>query len=223
MKKIIFVLLMILPVSGYSFGYATLPEQILQEITALDQLSQQVNMVQQQLQMVQNQARNLQGLPMQMWPNVSSQLQTLFNLVGQAQGLSYSSQNLAAQVQQQYGDPGSTLPNYENSLQQWTRNLNSQVASTLQQYGMQAQNFQTEQGTLQALENASQSSTGRLQALQAGNAIAGMQVNQLQLLRQTMMSGNQAMLNAIANKSNQNQQDRNAVKDWLATPPSHGW
>lgn len=202
---------------------ATLPEQIVQEATNANQLTQQITMVSQQLQMLRNQALNLQNLPTQFWPNVSGQLQNLIGLVSQAQGLSYASQNTAAQVQQMYGNTGAVPQNYESTLQQWTANTNSQIASTLQQYGMQAQNFQSEQGALQSLENASQTSTGRLQALQVGNQIAGMQVNQMQQLRQTIMSGNQVMMNAIGNKVNQEQQDRNIQDQFLATPPSYGW
>ncbi len=222
------ILSLTLPLSAMAGGGgailgATLPEQIVQEATNVNQLTQQITMVSQQLQMLRNQALNLQNLPAQLWPNVSGQLQNLIGLVSQAQGLNYAAQNTAAQVQQMYGNTGTVPPNYQSTLQRWTTNTNSQIASTLQQYGMQAQNFQSEQAALQSLENASQTSTGRLQALQAGNQIAGMQVNQMQQLRQTIMSGNQVMMNAIGNKANQEQQDRNVQNQFLATPPSYGW
>ncbi|MHB1098021.1 MAG: P-type conjugative transfer protein TrbJ [Burkholderiales bacterium] len=233
MKKTLIVatiLSLTLPLSAMAGGGgvpapagATLPEQIVQEATNVNQLTQQITMTSQQLQMLRNQALNLQSLPSQLWPNVSGQLQNLIGLVNQAQGLNYAAQNTAAQVQQIYGNTGTVPPNYESTLQQWTANTNSQIASTLQQYGMQAQNFQSEQASLQSLENASQTSTGRMQALQAGNQIAGMQVNQMQQLRQTIMSGNQVMMNAIGNKANQAQQDRNVQNQFLATPPSYGW
>ncbi len=222
------ILSLTLPLSAMAGGGgailgATLPEQIIQEATNVNQLTQQITMVSQQLQMLRNQALNLQNLPARLWPNVSGQLQNLIGLVSQAQGLSYAAQNTAAQVQQVYGNTGTVPPNYQSTLQQWTTNINSQIASTLQQYGMQAQNFQSEQAALQSLENASQTSTGRLQALQAGNQITGMLVNQMQQLRQTIMSGNQVMMNAIGNKANQEQQDRNVQNQFLATPPSYGW
>jgi P-type conjugative transfer protein TrbJ len=132
-------------------------------------------------------------------------------------------QDVAAQVQQQYGDTSSVMPNYEQNLQQWTTDTNSQVSSVLQQYGLQASNFQSEQDALQSIQNASQSATGRLQALQAGNQIAGMGINQVQLLRQTVMAGNQAMLQIQANKANADQQDRNVKDKFINSQPHYGW
>lgn len=204
-------------------GDAQFLEQVVQEVTDLSQLVQQFQMVQQQIQMLQNQARNLQGISTQMWPSVSGQLTQLGSLMGQAQGLNMQAQDVAAQVQTMYGDTSAVMPNYEQSLQQWTTDTNSQVASVLQQYGLQASNFQSEQDALQSVQNASQSATGRLQALQAGNQIAGMAINQTQLLRQSIMSGNQAMLQIQANKANADQQDRNARNKFINSQPHYGW
>ncbi|MGO9445706.1 MAG: P-type conjugative transfer protein TrbJ [Thiobacillaceae bacterium] len=194
---------------------ASLPEQIVQEGTLINQLTQTITQTSQQLQMLVNQIKNLQSLPTQLWPNISSQIAQLINIAGQAQGLTYASMNTASQVQMQYGNASARLPNYSQSLQQWTTNLNSQVASILRQYGFEANNFSTEQSALQGIQNASQSAVGRLQVLQAGNQISGMMVNQLQLLRGDILSGNQVMMNAMANQANQEQQDRNNGNAWI--------
>ena len=224
------ILSLTLPVSALAGGggfipvdTATLAEQVVQEITAISQLLQQVTMVQNNLQNLQNQARNLQSLPSQMWPNISSNLQSLVSIIGQAHGISYASSNVAALVQQQYGDTSQLLPNYEHQLQGWTANSNSQIAATLKGYGIQSAGMPSEQSALQSIENASQSSAGRLQALQAGNQIAGLQVNQLQNLRATIINGNQTMLNIQANHANAKQQDRNVLNKMIGSQPHYGW
>lgn len=201
---------------------ATLPEQLVQSVTLADQLVQQATMVSQQLTMLQNQARNLQSLPSSFWPNVSSQLTQLIQINRQSQGLSYSMADVAAETRHQYGDPGQTLTGVEQRYQSWNDNSNSQLSSTLQSYGYQADNFATEQAALEQVQQASQSATGRLQALQAGNQIAGMQVNQTQLLRSAVMQGNQVMLNFAGNKANKEQQERNVVNDWMKIPAKRG-
>lgn len=203
-------------------GGATLPEQLVQSFTLADQLVKQATMVQQQIQMLQNQARNLQNLPTSFWPNVSSQLTQLIQINRQARGLSYGMQDVAATMREQYGDPGQTLTGVEQRYKDWNDNSNSQLASTLQSYGYQADNFASEQDALAQVQTASQSATGRLQALQAGNQIAAMQVNQTQMLRSTVMQGNQAMLNIAGNKANKEQQDRNVVNEWMKRPPKRG-
>lgn len=203
-------------------GGATLPEQLVQSVTLADQLVQQATMVSQQLTMLQNQARNLQSLPTSFWPNVSSQLTQLIQINRQSQGLSYGMQDVAGSVRRQYGDPGQTLTGTEQRYKDWNDNSNSQMASTLQSYGYQADNFASEQDALAQVQTASQSATGRLQALQAGNQIAGMQVNQTQLLRSAVMQGNQAILNVAGNQANKEQQDRNSANDWMKIPAKRG-
>ena len=154
-------------------------------------------------------------LPIQMWPNISGQIANLIALSGSAQGLTYASMNTAAQVSAQYGKTSVPIQNYNQSLQQWTANLNSQTATILRQYGLEANNFSNEQSALQAVEDASQTAIGRMQVLQAGNQISGMMVNQMQLLRGDILSGNQVMMNAMANQANQVQQDRNNGEAWV--------
>jgi type IV secretion system protein TrbJ len=206
---------------GFNPLAASLPEQIVQEATLVNQLTQAITQTSQQLQMLVNQIKNLQNLPTQLWPNIGSQITQLINIAGQAQGLTYASMNTASQVQMQYGNSSALLPGYTQKLQQWTGNLNSQVASILQQYGLEANNFTTEQSSLQAVQNASQSAVGRMQVLQAGNQISGMLVNQMQLLRGDILSGNQVMMNALTNKANQEQQDRNNGDAWIKSNSSY--
>ena len=61
---------------------ATFPEQIVQELTLVEQYATQAQQLQAQFQMVYNQAVNMQTIPSQLWPNISGQLQNLINLVG---------------------------------------------------------------------------------------------------------------------------------------------
>ena len=191
---------------------ATFPEQIVQELTAVEQYATQAQQLQAQFQMVYNQAMNLKNLPDQIWPNIAGQLQSLVTLVGQAQGLTYASQNTAAGVQAQYGVNGQS---YQANLSQWNGNLTSQIQQALNSYGLQAQDFQTQQQALQQIQNASQSATGRMQVLQAGNQISGMLVNQLQGLQQTIMTNSQVELNAVGAKNAQDLQKNQINQSFL--------
>lgn len=201
---------------------ATLPEQIVQQLTLADSLVQQSMQVQQQLNMLQNQARNLTSLPAQMWPGVSGQLNQLIQISRQSRALAYSGGDMVASVQRTYGNAGQTLNGAAQKYKDWNDNSNAQLASTLQSYGMQADNFASEQDALAAVQAASQSATGRMQVLQAGNAIAGMQVNQTQLLRSAVMDGNAAILAATTTQGNVQQQEKNIQNDWMKIPPKRG-
>lgn len=204
--------------AGTFTGGATFPEQIVQEITAVQQYSQLAMQLQQQLMMVQNQVRNLQSFPDQLWQSTLPTLNSLVNLVGNAQGLNYATQNTVAAVQQQYGDPTQALTDYSTRLQTWTGNTDSQVAATLQQYDLSHQNFASTQDALNAIQSASQSATGRMQVLQAGNQISGLMVNQLQSLQQDMNAGNQMLANYVAGQTHVQDAQTNGLLQMLWTP-----
>jgi P-type conjugative transfer protein TrbJ len=197
-------------------GGATLPEQIVQEGTAVEQLAKQAEEVQEQIQMVYQQALNLERLPTQMWSSVQSDLDSLINVANEAQGFSYASQNIASQFSQTYPAAASIGNNYGQQMQSWTTDTNSQIKHMLEQYGLQAGQFSTQQSALQAVENASQSAAGRMQVLQAGNQIAGMLVNQIQQLQQDVMAGNSAIGAYEAQQVNNRQQEDNQVNNLFA-------
>ncbi|MBU6468573.1 MAG: hypothetical protein KGN31_06370 [Betaproteobacteria bacterium] len=194
---------------------ATLPEQMIQEATAVNQLTEATTQTAQQLQLITNQVKNLTTLPQQIWPSVSEQLTQLINLMGSAQGLNYSRLNTIDNASTVYGLPSQPLQQYSQKSQQWTNNLLSQVTTLLNQYGLESSQFVNEQQSLATLQNLNTNAVGRMQVLQAGNQISGLLVNQLQLLRQDIMSGNQVMMNAYTNQANQFQQDRNNGETWI--------
>ena len=201
---------------------ATFPEQIVQELTLVEQYATQAQQLQAQFQQVYNQAVNMQTIPSQLWPNISGQLQNLINLVGNAKGLSYASANTVSAVQSQFGQPSAVLSNYNASLQNWTSNLDGQIAGVLQQFGLNADNFQTTQSALAAIQAQSQSAGGRKAVLQAGNQIAGLMVNQMQSLQSDIQAGNQATLNYMAMQAHSQVNQSNAVTPILTAPTGPG-
>lgn len=201
---------------------ATFPEQIVQELTLVEQYATQAQQLQAQFQQVFNQAVNMQNIPAQLWPNISSQLSSLVSLVGNAKGLSYAAANTVSAVQSQFGAPSTVLSNYNASLQTWTGNLDSQIADVLKQYGLNASNFQTTQSALAAIQAQSQSAGGRKAVMQAGNQIAGLMVNQMQGLQSDIQAGNQAMLNYMAMQAHTQVNQSNSVTPILTAPTGPG-
>ncbi len=191
-------------------------EQLTEEGTFIEQLAKQAAQLQEQIQVVYNQTRNLQGLPMDLWSGVLGDVQQLIQVAAQAQGVGYASQNIVGAFQQTYGTNAAQIPpNYPQTLQQWTTDTNSQVQAALEQYHLDAGQFGSAQGALQGVELASQSAGGRMQVLQAANQISGLEVNQLEQLRQETMAGNSAMLSFIAKRNNARQQHQNIEQRWL--------
>ena len=73
-------------------------------------------------------------------------------------------------------------------LKAWNRTSMDTMQGALKSMQLQANLFQDEDATMQALQTMSQHAVGRMQAIQAGNMIAAQQVRQVQMLRQLVMA-----------------------------------
>lgn len=200
--------------AGTFTGGATFFEQIVQELTAIEQYAKQATEVEAQLAMVQNQVLNLTRLPGQYWQTIAGPVNRLVTLTAQAQGIGYAVQNIPAQFTAAYPGATTTVSRFTPEFQKWSTDTNAQVMAALQTAGLESAQFATEQGALQAVQAASQSATGRMQVLQAGNQIAGIMVNKLQALQQLMMSENDAQNAYMAQHTEERQQQQNALKAW---------
>lgn len=201
---------------------ATFPEQIVQELTLVEQYATQAQQLQADFQQVFNQAVNMQDCVSNSWGSLGGQLQGLVDLVGKAQGLNYATQNTVSALQAQFGDPSNLLNPVSQNLQNWTKNLNTQISSVLQQYNISSKNFQSAQDALNTINNQCTSAKGRKAVQQAGNQIAGLMVNQIQSLQSDIQAANQAKLNYIAMQAAEKVQQRNSEKAWIDAPPIKG-
>lgn len=199
------------------YPLSSLPEQIVEEVTSVSKLAKQAQQLEEQIQSVENQAQNMVSLPMNLYQSLVSPIGKLISVVNQAQGLSYAAQNIPAEFQAEYGQGVSGLmPNgYSASLSQWSQDEQNQVQNVLQDYHMTESNFASTQATLQQLESAGQSASGRKAVLDAANQIAGLQVEQIQSLQSTIMQGNSAMLKYIQNRNIETNQKQQSIKGWL--------
>lgn len=207
---------------GGMTGGATEITQILNNVELVSIYATEIEQVARQLQMVQNMVQNTNQLPIQMWSSVENQLASLVNAITSVNGVVNATENAMAMTEQQFGN-GGLLDNYEHRLRGWNQGVNNQIGTALRNMGLNAGQFQTRQQALAQIQAASQSATGRMQVLQAGNQIAGLMVNEMQSLHGTMISAEQARLNAIAVESNRQNQERERYKQWLRTPRSTGW
>ena len=168
--------------------------------------SSNLEQLQQQIQMYQNMYQNTLGIPIQAWGGIAGRLSSLVSTIQNTQGIVNATVNSINDMQTTYGN-GNLLSNQQQNLVNWNKGLNNQIGAALQQLGYNANNFSTTQGALQQIQTASQSAAGRLQAIQAGNQIAGIMVNETQSLHATIIAAEQARLNAIAKQENEKYQD----------------
>lgn len=199
---------------------ATLPEQIVQEATMVEQLNNLVTQVQQGFQSLYNQALNLKSLVQNPIPNLDPLLNQLISIAGQASALSYAGQNITQQFQNLYPgwQPGQ---DYGQQYQNWNNTTQTNLQNELVAAGLQAQDFQNETQALNSALQLSQTAQGRLQAIQAGNQISALLVQQMQQLRQLVLNEQQSQVAYQMQKINAEQaadnQARNTVNAFVGS------
>ncbi len=199
--------------AGTMTGGATLPEQIVQEMTEVQQLSKQAESVQLEIQQVYDAAQNLAQVPNQLWQQGAQSLAQLADIANQAQGLSMAGQNIASTFAQQY--PGfnpqaqATIQQY----QQWSQNTLNSIQGALATQNATAQDFSSNAQALQTIE--AEPVSGRLQALQVGNQIAANMASSMQELGQMVATQEHAQDAYIAQRASVHQANTANNAKWV--------
>ena len=197
---------------------ATFPEQIVQEVTAVEQDEQAVMQTEQQISMLANQAINMGTMPLQFWGQLTAPVMQMQEIIGQAQGISASVQDTAAQTAYEYGDPTGSVGYAGGTLAQWTQGFNSQITGVLHEYGLSRQQFATSAATEQTLQAASRSAQGRNQILQASNAMNGVLATELSQLDTDTRTANTAILTDMGNRANARVAKQKVLSGYLTAP-----
>ena len=197
---------------------ATFPEQVVQEVTAVEQDEQAVMQTEQQINMLANQAINLGTMPLQFWGQLTQPVMQMQEIIGQAQGISASVQDTAAATAQQYGDPTGAVGYAGGTLAQWTQGFNSQITGVLHEYHLSRRQFATSAATEQTLQAASRSAQGRNQILQASNAMSGVLATELAQLDTDTRTANTAILTDMGNRANARVAKQKVLSGYLTAP-----
>lgn len=161
-------------------------EQIKNQVTQITQLAEQI---QNQLRIYENLLQNTAQLPEQIWGEVEGDLSRLRSLVEQGQGIAFSMGNLDDVLKSRFAsfaEFANGLANgepFSDRYGSWSDTNRETIAATLRAAGFTADQFSTEQATMDQLRSLSQTADGHLKALQVGHQIAAQQVAQSQMLR----------------------------------------
>lgn len=199
--------------AGAATGGATLPEQIVQEMTEVQQLSKQAESVRLEIQQVYDAAQNLAQVPNQMWQQGAQSLAQLANIANQAQGLSMAGQNIVSTFAQQYPGFNSQAQATIQQYQQWSQNTLNSIQGALATQNASAQDFESNAQALQTIE--AEPVSGRLQALQVGNQIAANAATSLQQLGQMVATQEHAQDAYLAQRQVSHQTTEQDDQKWV--------
>ncbi len=197
---------------------ATEPTQIMNNIQLVMSYVEQAQQTVTQLNQYQTMLTNLMRLtPSELLGQASRQLwqdqgmtQTftnLRNIIVNGQSMAYTMSNMESRfktLNPGFSNFGSGM-DFFKAYQNWSDNTLGQVKNAVAMVTAHSEAFDSEQGMVQELANASNSAQGQLQAVQAGNQIGVAMVGQMQKLRQLQMAQMQAQNAYIAGQ--QSRQD----------------
>ena len=184
---------------------ATFPEQIVQEATSVQQLAKQAQEVTTQISMYandieryQNMVANTLNMPAamyaQIWNPLVGSIQKLTSIYSQAQALGYAGQNIGAELAQEYQGAGSSIQNLSSVYANWNQTTNTDMEDALESQHLAAQNFATQDASMQTIQNEAQTAQGREQVAAAAVAAANVTTKSIQQLEQITMAGQDAVL-----------------------------
>ena len=164
------------------FDPSNYAQNVLQAARALEQINNQVTGLQHQTEMLLNQAKNLTSLPYSSLQAIEQSVGRTQQLLNQAQRLSYNVSQIDQTFQRLYpqGHTGATSSQQlvADAKERWQNSLAAHQDSLRVQAGVVA-NLDTTRTETDALVSSSQSAAGALQAAQAGNQLAALQIKQL--------------------------------------------
>jgi P-type conjugative transfer protein TrbJ len=190
---------------------ATFPEQIVQEATSVQQLAKQAQEVTTQISMYandieryQNMVANTLNMPAamyaQIWNPLVGSIQKLTSIYSQAQALGYAGQNIGAELAQEYQGAGSSIQNLSSVYANWNQTTNTDMEDALESQHLAAQNFATQDASMQTIQNEAQTAQGREQVAAAAVAAANVTTKSIQQLEQITMAGEDAQIAYLKQK-----------------------
>lgn len=199
----------------------TIVSEIARAVDAATDYAQQLQQVQNQYTQLANDARNLTSLPNNIFQQYASIYQAYNQQLQQIQGLMGDLNTVRSSYQQQYPDLAAGNPTFQQMSQlsrQWEESGRQNIEDALANGAAVLSTMQQSQQGFQSLGNDSQSATGALQAMQAGNQINMLVGQELMKLNAQTVAFQQAQLQEQAREiSIQNKARRNnerARGDW---------
>jgi P-type conjugative transfer protein TrbJ len=191
----------------------------------VDQLATQGSILTTNNTQLLNMIANTTRLPSLQWGAGQSNIVSLNSILSGSSSLSYASANLTSAFGQKYSDYNAYFSGQPTSAtaaaksQQWSSDTNASVLSTLRAGNLQSsQMLGDEQGTISSLRTQAASVEGNLQAMQTLAQIGLLHVEQLQKVRQLILTDTSLQANAIQTRADRDALEQAAWRKFIKTP-----
>lgn len=160
---------------------ANYAQNLIQAARALEQVNNQIQSLQNEATMLMNQARNLASLPTSSLQQLQGQVSRTQALLGQARSLAFDVGQIEEAFRGRYGSAAMSATERDlvaRADARWSTSVGAFEDALKVQAGVVG-GLETSRTEMNRLVTASQTSTGALQAAQAGNQLLALQAAQL--------------------------------------------
>ncbi len=164
--------------------------QLLQYAKEAQSLATQLQQYQTQLQQYVNMITNTVALPQEVWGTVQSDIMRVQSLSNAASLLSGNAGSIVTRLQSAsaYANQAASLGDIAGQFTTWQQTIGNNLNTLGQTLGLQQSQQQNDAAIIQALQQHSQTAQGQMQAIQAGNELAGANAAQLAQIQATLVS-----------------------------------
>jgi P-type conjugative transfer protein TrbJ len=193
--------------------------QLLQYAKEAQSLATQLQQYETQLQQYANMITNTVALPQEVWGTVQSDIMRVQSLSNAASLLSGNAGSIITRLQSAsaYANQVTSLGDVAGQITSWQQTIGNNLNTMGQTLGLQQSQQQNEAAILQALQQHSQSAQGQMQAIQAGNELAGANAAQLAQIQATLVNTAQMQATGMAVQGDR-QASEDAAMLHFATP-----
>ena len=177
----------VLPVTD-ELGIVQWIKQTAQQAQQAQQLQQQAQSYAMQLRQFANMVQNTTALPYQAWNTVQNDIVQVRNLSNAASVLSGNAGSMTTRLSSAagYANQAANLGNISGQFTQWQQTIGNNVETLGRTLGLQQGQQQTDAALLAQIQLHASTATGQMQAIQAGNELAGATANQLMQIQATL-------------------------------------
>ena len=190
------------------------------ETTQLLNLARLIGQLTTQNNQYQMMTTNTQPYNSMQWSNGSANISSVNSLLAGAGSPSFANPGAAGQYNNynSYLSSPATSAQFAANYQRWSTNTNTSVSAAMQAGNLQSNQMTgAEQSSINTLKTRTQSAQGNLQALQTIAQIGILEIEQMQKLRQAILTGTSLNANGIQTQSDKGTAQQAAWRNFLST------
>jgi len=187
------------------------------------QLQQQAQSYATQLRQFANMVQNTTALPYQAWNTVQNDIVQVRNLSNAASVLSGNAGSMTTRLSSAagYANQAANLGNISGQFTQWQQTIGNNVETLGRTLGLQQGQQQTDAALLAQIQLHATTATGQMQAIQAGNELAGATANQLMQIEATLAATAQLQAGNMVVEADRRAAQDAAMLRFSQTPVNH--